>query len=78
MKLKEILDILEDVMTIIMSVIALSGTWIAYERGFFHKVDHIVDHYHTIVEQREAQIDQQRQADDKDIKKIIQNMDEKF
>lgn len=78
MKFKEILDILEDIMTIIVSVIALSGTWIAYERGFFHKVDHIFTHYHTIVEQREAEIDTQHQEGDKDIKKIIQNVDEKF
>lgn len=78
MKIKEVLDILEDIMTIVVSVIALSGTWIAYERGFFHKIDHIVDHYHTVVEAREAEIDKERQKGDKDIQQIIQNIDERF
>lgn len=78
MKIKEVLDILEDIMTIVVSVIALSGTWIAYERGFFHKVDHIVNHYHAVVEAREAEVDKERQKSDKDIQQIIQNIDEKF
>lgn len=78
MKVKEILDILEDIMTIVVSIIALSGTWIAYERGFFHKIDHIVNHYHTVVEAEEAKISQDRATEESKIKNILKDTEKEF
>ena len=45
--LKDTLDMLEAVFTIIVSLMAIWGTLIAWENGFWHKVKHIADHLHT-------------------------------
>lgn len=45
-RIKYILDITEDIMTILVSLGAIGGTIIAYENGFWHKLKHIVDKYH--------------------------------
>ncbi len=47
MKIKEVLDILEDICTIIVSIGAVWGAFVAWESGFLHKLDHIVTHYHN-------------------------------
>lgn len=78
MKVKEGLDIMEDVMTIIVSVMALSGTWVAYENGFFHKVKHIVDHYHSIVEVEESKMIQDRTAEESKIKNALKDTEKEF
>ena len=44
--MKEILDIAESVVTIIMFFMAVWGTVISYEKGFWQKLDHVVNHYH--------------------------------
>lgn len=46
LRIKDTLDILEDIMTIIVSLIALWGSLAAYQNGFWHKLKHIVDYYH--------------------------------
>ncbi len=46
-KLKETLDVLEDIMTIIVSLMAIWGTVVATRNGFFHKVKELADHYHA-------------------------------
>lgn len=57
--LKEVLDMLAAFFTIVVSVIALKGTIDIYRSGFFHKVGHLVDHYHAEVleiEKKNAQV----------------------
>lgn len=50
LSLKEILDMLAAFFTIIVSLMALKGTIDVYKSGFFHKVGHLVDHYHAEIE----------------------------
>lgn len=45
--LKEKLDIAESISTVLMFLMAVWGTIAAYEAGFWHKIMHIIDHYHT-------------------------------
>ncbi len=47
MKIKEALDIVEDICTILVSIGAVWGAFVAWESGFLHKLDHIVTHYHN-------------------------------
>lgn len=56
MKLKETLDILEDICTIIVSIGAVWGSFIAWESGFLHKLNHIVSHYHNEFVVEEAKV----------------------
>ncbi len=44
--IKEILEITESIVTIIMFIMAIWGTIVTYEQGFWHKLNRIVDHYH--------------------------------
>ncbi len=52
--LKDILDMLAALFTIIVSWIAIGGVIHAYETGFFHKLDKIVAHYHNEITRIEA------------------------
>lgn len=45
--LKEKLDIAESISTVLMFLMAVWGTVTAYEEGFWHKLMHIVNHYHS-------------------------------
>lgn len=45
--LKEKLDIAESISTVLMFLMAVWGTAVAYEEGFWHKLLHIVNHYHS-------------------------------
>lgn len=51
--LKDKLDIAEAICTIIVTVMALWGTIIAIQHDLFHKVNHIIEHYHAKIEQDE-------------------------
>ncbi len=53
---KDKMDILEAFFTIIVSIMALWGTFKAYEGGLFHKVSHIVEHYHEQIVREESKI----------------------
>ena len=44
--MKETLDIAESIVTIIMFVMAVWGTVVSVEQGFWHKLYHVVNHYH--------------------------------
>ena len=44
--MKEKLDIAESVVTILMFVMAVWGSIITFEEGFWTKLNHIVNHYH--------------------------------
>ncbi len=59
--IKDILDMLAAIFTIIVSWIAISGVIHAYETGFFHKLDKIVSHYHNEI----------THIEESDIEKII-------
>ena len=54
---KDKMDILEAFCTIVVSVMALWGTFTAIENGFFSKVKHLVDHYHEQIIQEENKLD---------------------
>ena len=45
--LKEKLSIAESISTVLMFLMAVWGSIVAYEVGFWHKVMHIVNHYHS-------------------------------
>lgn len=43
---KEQLEVWEAIFTIIVSVMAIWGTLLAWENGFWHKLKHVVEHLH--------------------------------
>ena len=45
--LKEKLDIAESISTVLMFLMAVWGSIVAYESGFWHKLMHIINHYHS-------------------------------
>ena len=45
--LKEKLDIAESISTVLMFLMAVWGLIVADESGFWHKLMHIINHYHT-------------------------------
>lgn len=56
-KTRDFLELMETVLTIAVSLVALSGTFAAYKNGFFHRLDHVIRHYHE-----EALIDEKKAA----------------
>ncbi len=44
--IKDILDMLAALFTIIVSLMAVGGTLVAYEHDFFKKLNHVVNYYH--------------------------------
>ena len=44
--MKEKLDIAESVVTILMFIMAVWGSIVTFEEGFWSKLNHIVNHYH--------------------------------
>ncbi len=50
---KEKLEIAESIVTIIMFVMAIWGTIIAYEEQFWQKLNHVVNHYHEEISKQE-------------------------
>ena len=53
---KDKMDLLESFCTLVVSIIALCGTFSAEESGFFSKKKHLVDHYHEQITQEEAKL----------------------
>lgn len=47
---KDKLEVAEAVFTILLSIMAIWGTLIAWENGFWHKAKHVVDHLHEQIE----------------------------
>ena len=45
-KMRDFLDLMETVLTIVVSLMALSGTFAVYKSGFFHKLNHVIEHFH--------------------------------
>ena len=54
--MKEKLEIAESVVTIIMFFMAVWGTIMSFEEGFWHKLNHVVTHYHEQINKTENQI----------------------
>ena len=54
--MKEKLEIAESVVTIIMFVMAVWGSVIAYEERFWQKLNHVVNHYHEKISCEERTI----------------------
>ena len=52
--MKEKLDIAESVVTILMFIMAVWGSIITFEEGFWSKLNHIVNHYHHEFDIQEA------------------------
>ena len=53
---KEKLEIAESIVTIIMFFMAVWGTVISFEEGFWHKLNNIVNHYHQEINKSTASI----------------------
>ena len=53
---KEKLEIAESVVTIIMFVMAVWGTIISFEEGFWRKLNHVVNHYHEEINKTESRV----------------------
>ena len=70
---KDKLEITESIFTIIVSVMAIWGTLIAWENGFWHKLERVTDHLHNeIAENRDIQsVDDEAIKVMKDIKKVM-------
>jgi hypothetical protein len=51
--MKETLDIAESIVTIIMFFMAVWGTVVSIEQGFWHKLYHVVNHYHHEIDHLE-------------------------
>ena len=58
---KDKLEIAESIFTIIVSVMAIWGTVIAWENGFWHKLERVTDHLHQeIVENKNIEQAEQK------------------
>ena len=53
---KEKLEIAESLITIITFLTAIWGSIIAYEHNFWSKLNHIVNHYHSQIQEQERQL----------------------
>ncbi len=45
-KWRDLLELMETVLTIVVSITALWGAVTAFENSFFSRLKHVVDHYH--------------------------------
>ena len=64
---KEKLEITESIFTIIVSIMAIWGTLIAWENGFWHKLERVTDHLH-----HEMIVNKDIQSVDHKTKELIQ------
>ena len=53
---KERVDVVGDIVTIIVSVMAIWGSIAAWKSGFFHKADHLISYYHNKMIQEEQKL----------------------
>lgn len=53
---KEKLEIAESLITIITFLMAIWGSIIAYEHNFWSKLNHVIDHYHSKIQEQERQL----------------------
>ena len=67
---KDKLEIVEAIFTIVVSVMAIWGTLVAWENGFWHKLERITDHLH-----REYMADDKVISVEEDAAKIIKKVE---
>ena len=70
---KDKLEITESIFTIIVSIMAIWGTLIAWENGFWHKLERITDHLH-----QEMIVNKDIQSVDNKTLKLIKNVKKEF
>ena len=63
---KDKLEIAEAIFTIVVSIMAIWGTLVAWENGFWHKLNRVVDHMH-----HELIIDKDIQSANYKLEKLI-------
>lgn len=61
--MKESLDIAESVVTILMFVMAVWGSIVSFEEGFWGKLNHVVNHLHEEYNHLEHRVVASRQTD---------------
>ena len=66
---KEKLDIAESVVTILMFVMAVWGSIITFEEGFWSKLNHIVNHYHHEFDVQETALSRDLKKDEADLRR---------
>lgn len=66
---KDKLEITESIFTIIVSVMAIWGTLVAWENGFWHKLERVTDHLH-----QEMVINKDIQSVDNQTLKLIKHV----
>ena len=66
---KEKLDIAESVVTILMFVMAVWGSIITFEEGFWSKLNHIVNHYHHEFDVQEKVLSRALKKDEADLRR---------
>jgi len=54
---KDKMDILEAVCTIVVSLMALWGSIVAWENGFWHKLKHVIDYSHEKIVAEESKLE---------------------
>jgi len=67
---KDKLEIVEAIFTIVVSVMAIWGTLAAWQNGFWHKLNRVVDHMH-----HELVINKDIQSADKKAIKLIKKVE---
>ena len=53
---KDKVDMIEDILTIILSAGALWGSVLAWQNGFWHNIKHLAEHYHNEIIKAEQKI----------------------
>lgn len=64
--IKDKLEIAEAIFTIVVSVMAIWGTIVAWENGFWHKLNHVIGHLHLEYNVKE------------DAARLLQNVEKKI
>jgi len=70
---KDKLEIAESIFTIIVSIMAIWGTVVAWQNGFWHKLERITDHLH-----REIVINKDFQSVDHETKHLLSEVKRKI
>lgn len=67
---KDKLEMTEAIVSIVVSLMAIWGTFVAWQNGFWHKLDRVVDHMH-----HEMVINKDIQSADKKALKLIKKVE---
>ena len=70
---KDKLEIAESIFTIIVSIMAIWGTVVAWQNGFWHKLERVTDHFH-----REIIANKDFQSVDSKAKQLLDDISRKI